>query len=357
MIQERHSSLCVLIFFLFLLSVISFSAGCGSSSSPVTLTISPQTAAIGTGQSTQFTATVSRGTVTWTASAGTIDSTGNYTAPSATQSMTVTVTATSMQDSTKSASATVNVVAPGQVAATANVQVASYTVSPAAPGNVSVQFGTDMNYGLTTWTQPVPTGGGAVSLFVAGMKGNTLYHMRGVVQFADGSQYMDPDLTFTTGAYPAAQVPVITATTTAGMTPQSGVELLDCILGNPAVPVAVVTTWAATFCGPTSQVLQFSQGLIRIQSSYCPNGHFLINYRGLERAGNGFELRPTRGGPDWQAHLANDCCGPAKQGVSGSDLRGLQHYNNWHASRFCDAAEWAPHRACVHQPGSSPEQR
>ena len=173
MIQERGTSPCVLILSLFLFSVISFSAGCGSSS-PVTLTISPQTAAIGTGQSTQFTATVSRGTVTWTASAGTIDSTGNYTAPSATQSMTVTVTATSMQDSTKSASATVNVVAPGQVAATANVQVASYTVSPAAPGNVSVQFGTDTNYGLTTWTQPVPTGGGAVSLFVAGMKGNTL---------------------------------------------------------------------------------------------------------------------------------------------------------------------------------------
>ena len=229
MIQERGKSLCVLILSLFFLGVISFSVGCGSSSSPVTLTISPQTAAIGTGQSTQFTATVSRGTVTWTASAGTIDSTGNYTAPSATQSMTATVTATSMQDSTKSASATVNVVAPGQVAATANVQVASYTVSPAAPGNVSVQFGTDTNYGLTTWTQPVPTGGGAVSLFVAGMKGNTLYHMRGVVQFADGSQYMDPDLTFTTGAYPAAQVPVITATTTAGMTPQSGVELLDII--------------------------------------------------------------------------------------------------------------------------------
>ena len=39
-----------------------------------------------------------------------------------------------------------------------------------------------------------------MSLFVAGMKGNTLYHMRGVVQFADGTQYMDADLTFTTGA-------------------------------------------------------------------------------------------------------------------------------------------------------------
>ena len=274
MIQERGKSPCVLILSLFFLGVISFSAGCGSSSSPVTLTISPQTAAIGTGQSTQFTATVSRGTVTWTASAGTIDSTGNYTAPSATQSMTATVTATSMQDSTKSASATVNVVAPGQVAATANVQVASYTVSPAAPGNVSVQFGTDMNYGLTTWTQPVPTGGGAVSLFVAGMKGNTLYHMRGVVQFPDGSQYMDPDLTFTTGAYPAAQMPVITATTTSGMTPQSGVELLDLVFGTGTVSPVAITDLNGNILWSYNPGL--GNGFLANPIKLLPNGHFLI---------------------------------------------------------------------------------
>ena len=160
----------------------------------VSVSVSPQKTATGTGQTVSFTANATNGKsgVTWTASAGTVDVNGNFIAPSGPQSMTVTVTATSMQDSTKSASATVNVVAPGQVAATANVQVASYTIRPAAPGNVSVQFGTDTNYGLTTWTQPVPTGGGAVSLFVAGMKGNTLYHMRGVVQFADGTQYTGP---------------------------------------------------------------------------------------------------------------------------------------------------------------------
>jgi hypothetical protein len=65
------------------------------------------------------------------------------------------VTATS-KNTTKSASATVNVVVPGLVTATANVQVAQYTVAPAA-GNVFVQFGQDTNYGLTTWTQPVPS--------------------------------------------------------------------------------------------------------------------------------------------------------------------------------------------------------
>jgi hypothetical protein len=29
-------------------------------------------------------------------------------------------------------------------------------------------IGPDMHYGLTTWTQPVPAGGGPMSLFVAG---------------------------------------------------------------------------------------------------------------------------------------------------------------------------------------------
>ena len=118
-----------------------------------------------------------------------------------------------MQDSTKSASATVNVVAPGQIAATTNVQVANCTISAAAPGNVSVQFGTDTNCGLTTWTQPVPNGGGPVSLFVAGMRATTLYHIRGVVQFANGTQFMDADQTFMTQALAAAQLPTIAVTT------------------------------------------------------------------------------------------------------------------------------------------------
>ena len=60
-----------------------------------------------------------------------------------------------------------------------------------------------MNYGLTTWTQPTGQFGGAVNLYVAGMKQSTVYHMRGVVEFADGTQFTDTDQTFTTGALPA----------------------------------------------------------------------------------------------------------------------------------------------------------
>ena len=260
-----------------LLCVITLAAGCGSSA-PVSVTVNPQQVAIGTGQSVQFTATEmndSKG-VTWNASAGTIDATGDYTAPSGTQSVTVTVTATSVKDPKKSTSATVNVVAPGQVTATTNVQVASYAISPSAAGNVSVQFGIDTNYGLTTWTQPIPTGGGPVNLLVAGMKGNTLYHMRGTVQFSDGTQYLDPDLTFTTGAVPVAQLPVLTATATAGMTPQSGVELLDLVGGGVTVAPVVVTDLDGNVLWSYNP--GFATGIIPNPIKLLSNGHFLINF-------------------------------------------------------------------------------
>ena len=134
-----------------------------------------------------------------------------------------------------------------------------------------MQFGLNTSYGLTTWTQPVPQGGGAVPLFVAGMKANTLYHMRGVVQFADGSQFMDADQTFTTGELPGA--PTIATTTTAGMTPQSGVELLDMI--GASAPVVVSDLNGNVLWSYMNSSLT---GLIPQPIKLLPDGHFLINF-------------------------------------------------------------------------------
>jgi arylsulfate sulfotransferase len=255
--------------------------------------LNPPKAAIGTGQTMQFAAAGDPAGFTWSVAGftnagpgaavpgGTIDSSGNYTAPSGAQSLLVTVTATSKTDPTKSATATVNVVAPGQFTSTNNVQVAQYTVSPAASANISVQFGLTTGYGLTTWTQPSGQFGGAVSLFVAGMKASTSYHMRGVVQFGDGTQFTDADRTFTTGTLQAAQLPILTATTTPGMTPQSGVELLDLInIGATTnrFPVGVTdlagnVIWSYNPTGlPT--------GDIPNPIKLLPNGHFLINFGG-----------------------------------------------------------------------------
>jgi hypothetical protein len=218
----------------------------------ITVTVSPTSAAINTGQSTQFTAVVTgdNSGVTWAVNGvaggnstlGTIDQTGKFAAPSATPSSKVMITATSTVDTSKSASASVEIVAPATVAATANPQVALLTINSPDNSNVSVQFGPTTNYGLTTSTQPAAPATGPVSLFVAGMLANTLYHMRTVIQFGDGTQFMDADQVFTTGAHPPNQLPALTATTTPGMTPQSGVELLDLVVttpGSTALGVAV----------------------------------------------------------------------------------------------------------------------
>jgi arylsulfate sulfotransferase len=273
---------CIFAFFL-----ISFMSGCNGSgsgstgSTPITIALTPANAGLATGQTVQFTATGDPAGVTWTVTgggangAGTIDANGNFTAPTGT-STTVTVTATSKTDTTKSASATADVVVPGTFAATNNPQVESYTVSPAGAGNVSVQFGLDTTYGLTTWTQPVPAGGGPVSLFVAGMQASTQYHMRGVVQFGDGSTFNDADQTFTTGALPTGVLPTITVTTANGATPQPGVELIDTVTTGPGKQNAFVTDLAGNVIWFLTTNANQGPNPIKLLS----NGHFLVNFSG-----------------------------------------------------------------------------
>jgi len=109
------------------------------------------------------------------------------------------------------------------------------------------------------------------------MKQSTPYHMRGVIQFADGTTFNDADFTFTTGALPTGVSPNLTVTTTAGMTPQSGVELLN---------TAVGTTQSETVTDLAGNVLWLYQGVLPGSPSpnpvkLLPNGHFLINFSGI----------------------------------------------------------------------------
>ena len=220
-------------FLCFVVAILA--AGCSSSPPHVTPSISPGAAALSPGQTVQFQATLPGRGVDWSvndiaggnSSVGTIDENGNYTAPAATQSATVTITAASHSDSNVSVTAQVFVVAPGTVAATNNPQVALYTIAPPGDATVTVKFGPTTDYGLSTWTQQAPAGGGAVGTFVAGMLANSMYHMQATISFSDGVTFTDLDHTFTTGSLAAGMIPTLTATTSPGMTPQSGVELLD----------------------------------------------------------------------------------------------------------------------------------
>lgn len=79
---------------------------------PVSISLSPGTLTIQSSGTQQFIATVNNTTntnVTWTASAGTISSSGSFTAPKVTSNTNVTITATSAADNTKVAKSTVTV--------------------------------------------------------------------------------------------------------------------------------------------------------------------------------------------------------------------------------------------------------
>ena len=98
-----------------------------------------------------------------------------------------------------------------------------YTVTTYQTAKVSIAFGQTTSYGLSTWTQTIPAGGGKVSILVAGMQGNTTYHMQAQVTFSNGKVATDSDHTFQTGAYPSTGLPTYTVTTSSGrpLSPES----------------------------------------------------------------------------------------------------------------------------------------
>jgi arylsulfate sulfotransferase len=263
--------------FLAAIFVVTLVSGCSSSNKPVA--ISPSVVALAPGGTAQFQLSENRKDVVWSAggvaggnsTVGTIDANGNYTAPSANTSTSVMIAATFGRQSTSPAQ--VIIVAPGTVAPTANPQVALYTIAPPTDASVTIQFGQTTNYGLTTWTQPTPMGGGAVGTFVAGMLANTTYHMQAAVKFASGLTFNDTDHTFTTKALTAVQIPKLTATTTPGMTPQSGVEFLNLISTGGQVSVGVTDLAGNMLWGYNAPAGVFSNG-----AKQMPNGHFLINF-------------------------------------------------------------------------------
>ena len=269
MIQIKYG--CVI--FLVAIFVVTVESGCSSKGKP--LSISPSSVALAPGQTVQFQFSNSKDKVTWSAggvvggnaTVGTIDASGNYTAPSANTSTTVMITATADMELLASAQAVV--VAPGIVTPTANPQVALYTITPPTDASVTIQFGQTTNYGLSTWTQSTPMGGGPVAIFVAGMLANTPYHMQATVKFNSGLTFTDADHVFTTAAPPADSLLKVSATTTPGMTPQSGVELLDAAGLN--VEVADLNGNALWVYNPG--VAGAGANPVKLIS----NGHFLMN--------------------------------------------------------------------------------
>ncbi|HXH48627.1 MAG TPA: aryl-sulfate sulfotransferase [Terriglobia bacterium] len=206
----------------------------------ISLSISPTVSAVVTGNTLQFTAQAadsSCSAVAWSIVdprpfKGAIDQNGLYTAPAAQLITPVMIKAACASSPANSTTATVWVMGKGTVSSTNNPLVAQYSITVPSGSNVKVEFGPDTSYGLDTWTQPSPTGGGTVIILVAGMRASTTYHMRADVDLPGDVPFQDIDHSFQTGAPPAGRIPQITVQTPGTMTPSPGVEQLTMANGS-----------------------------------------------------------------------------------------------------------------------------
>jgi arylsulfate sulfotransferase len=278
-----------------LFAVTHFLSGCTStnlistspSSSPATL--SPLSALLLPGQTLQFTATgdaVSLANPTWmvngvaggSPTTGTISSSGLYTAPASPSSATVQVSEANVSQGLTSSPATITLFStknpfPGTVATTNHPQVALYIFPTPQGASVQVQFGTTKNYGLTTWTQEAPPGGGAVSILVAGMRANTTYHMQAILQLPGGQRVSDVDHTFTTGGFPAASpLPTMAVQQPGGESIGPGVELLDLF----TAPKNQLAALATDMAGNVIWYYAMNPGEVPFPIKPLPNGHMLV---------------------------------------------------------------------------------
>jgi hypothetical protein len=282
--MNRFAAICAC-----LLASVALLSSCSSSSAPpVTLSMTPTSATLFATQTVQFSATDSLGAsdVVWTVvtgNGGTIDSSGNYTAPSVAAPTGVSIRATSLHSPAVFATGAVTVYPSGQVTATINPQVALYSLALPAGTNAFIQFSTDTSYNLKTWTQAAPANG-VLSFFVAGMLASTEYHMQAVLPGTNGAIATDVDHTFTTQAATPAAIPAVTATTYPGMTPQPGIEILNLLGGMAPLPQLAAFDLSGNMIWsiPPQKGVSF-QGV-----HLLPNGHFLIGdaLEEIDLAGN-----------------------------------------------------------------------
>jgi arylsulfate sulfotransferase len=287
----------------FVLAVcVGILGGCGSAlSGSSVVQINPAAVLLLSGESFQFTAAVNvpnvsqffwqvNGVVGGSPTTGTITTDGVYTAPTKPTTQQIQI---SIQG--QPSRATVSVLdpsqpTPGSVAATQNPLVAAYNISIPVGSSVQIQFGGDTTYGLSTSVVPSPAYGGAVTVYVAGMRASATYHMQAVVGLANGSQYMDSDHTFMTGAIPTNLQPNITTQLTGAGVPSPGIELLSL---TPSSTGNTLCALATDLAGNVIWYYPLPTGAYPEPIKLLPNGHMLMvtsgtvnDIREIDLAGN-----------------------------------------------------------------------
>src|SRR3954452_4316867 len=202
----------------------------------VTVSVSPTSATVASGNAQQFSATVkgsSNTKVTWSATAGSITDGGLFTAPQVTKNTTVTVTATSKADVNAKASATVTVTPIAGITVSISPTTASITSGGTQQFTATVT-GTS-NTGVT-WTASA----GSVSqagLFTAPQVQNNTTVTVTATSVADTSAKASASVTVT----PNAGVVVNVTPSSANVAPSAQVQFSATVTGNSNTKV----TWKA----------------------------------------------------------------------------------------------------------------
>ena len=321
-------------FIVLLLGILWISGCAGGALDPAPVPrISPPSAILAPGQSLQFSAMADglplansvwfvNGVPGGTPTTGTITNQGLYTAPGGSASVVKPeVSVRDSQGGAQSAPALISIFQPqhfepGTVYSYSNPLVALYTLTVPDAASVQVQFGTTTNYGLLTWAQQSPEGGGNVDIFVAGMRASTTYHMQAIVHLADGSRVVDADHAFTTGPLPESLLPNLTVQQTPGMTPAPGVELLCLFEETPQAQLTAVVT------DLTGNVIWYYtvQPSSPFPMKLLPNGNILL----VVEAGGAQEI-DLGGNIRWQISLTDVQQGLAAAGLSFPPLQSLHH--------------------------------
>ena len=166
----------------------------GSSTPVVQVAIAPTSATVASGGTKQFTDTVTgttRTAVNWSASAGTVSTSGLYTAPTVSVNTSATVKATSVADSTKSATASITITPPPPSGTNPNFSLS------ATPPSQTVVRGSTVKY--TTKVTPSSGFAGSVAFAVNGLSGGASASFSPASVTVSGTTSASSTMTIATG--------------------------------------------------------------------------------------------------------------------------------------------------------------
>ena len=237
------------------------------SQAPVVVTISPATATLLSAGTLQFSALVSNASnaaVTWSASSGTISSSGFYQAPTVSGNTTATVTATSAADPTKSATASVTITPPPLSITTTSVSGAT---AGTAYSNLLTATGGTPPYTWTLTSGTPPTG---IALQSSGSLSGTTTQAGQFAFTVKASDSSSPQLTASQSFSLTAAPPPLSITTTslssatAGtaysnpLTATGGTAPYSWTLTSGTLPTGITLQSSGSLSGTTTQAGQFT---------------------------------------------------------------------------------------------------